>query len=303
MTRISIARRPGLTLTETLVAMFVAAIGMISLLTLFPLGALQMSQALKDARCTELSINAESLVRVYWRTAVVEAATPDAFTTNFQFTGTAVLSDPVFIDPLGAASNTTNPTLVAGIPGLHRSGLANLTTPARRLRFCSLLDDMTYADSGLPLGAPTTVERAARYNWTAVLQRPSSSLRDVAKFTVLVFDSRAPFYSPPNAELASTISYTGLTAPTVANAASSIKLLHGAARPPVGRGRWFALYHSTTKTLAFYRATSVNDETAGEFLIETQAPIDPVFSDTANTTAVTFAGLAEVFERPSLAGR
>ena len=41
-------RRPGLTMTEVLVALFVMALGTIAILTMFPLGMLQMGQALKD---------------------------------------------------------------------------------------------------------------------------------------------------------------------------------------------------------------------------------------------------------------
>ncbi len=43
-------RRPGITLIEVLVAIFVMSIGLLALLTLFPLGALRMSQALQDDR-------------------------------------------------------------------------------------------------------------------------------------------------------------------------------------------------------------------------------------------------------------
>ena len=63
--------RPGVTLTEVLVAMFVMAIGMISLLTLFPLGAMQVGQALRDDRCTQLARQFDSYVRQTWRTDVI----------------------------------------------------------------------------------------------------------------------------------------------------------------------------------------------------------------------------------------
>jgi hypothetical protein len=43
-------KRPGATLTEVLVAIFVMAIGLLALLTLFPIGALSMAQAIKDDR-------------------------------------------------------------------------------------------------------------------------------------------------------------------------------------------------------------------------------------------------------------
>jgi hypothetical protein len=65
-------RRPGLTLTEALVAMFVAAIGLIALMTLFPLGALQMAQAIKDERCQQTALQADGLMRAYWRSEVVD---------------------------------------------------------------------------------------------------------------------------------------------------------------------------------------------------------------------------------------
>lgn len=65
-------QRPGVTLTEVLVALFVMAIGMIALLTLFPLGAMQLSQAIKDDRTAQAGYNADYLMRTYWRQYVVE---------------------------------------------------------------------------------------------------------------------------------------------------------------------------------------------------------------------------------------
>ncbi len=64
--------RPGVTLTEVLVAMFVMAIGMISLLTLFPLGAMQVGQALRDDRCRQTALQADAYMRSHWRHNVVE---------------------------------------------------------------------------------------------------------------------------------------------------------------------------------------------------------------------------------------
>jgi hypothetical protein len=50
--------RTGATLTEVLVAIFVMAIGLLALLTLFPLGALSMAQAIKDGRTAQSSKSA-----------------------------------------------------------------------------------------------------------------------------------------------------------------------------------------------------------------------------------------------------
>lgn len=51
----------GITLIEVLVAIFVMGIGLLALLTLFPLGALEMAQAIKDDRTGVVAANAVAL--------------------------------------------------------------------------------------------------------------------------------------------------------------------------------------------------------------------------------------------------
>src|SRR5437764_12521596 len=70
-------RRPGLSLTEVLVALFVMALGTIAILTMFPLGMLQMGQALKDDRTSQAASSADGYMRWYWKTYVVEANPPE----------------------------------------------------------------------------------------------------------------------------------------------------------------------------------------------------------------------------------
>ena len=53
--------RTGLTLIEVLVSIFIMAIGLLALLTLFPLGALTMAQAIKDDRCAQSAYIAQAL--------------------------------------------------------------------------------------------------------------------------------------------------------------------------------------------------------------------------------------------------
>lgn len=54
-------RRAGATLIEVLVAIFVMAIGLLALLTLFPLGALRMAQAIQDERTAQAAVSAHAL--------------------------------------------------------------------------------------------------------------------------------------------------------------------------------------------------------------------------------------------------
>ena len=62
-------RRTATTLTEVLVAIFIMGIGLMAILALFPLGAAQMAQALKDQRSAEAAANASALARVIWKQA------------------------------------------------------------------------------------------------------------------------------------------------------------------------------------------------------------------------------------------
>lgn len=329
ITRMPTARRPGLTLTEALVAMFVAALGMISLLTLFPLGALQMGQALKDSRTAEAARQADSLMRNYWRDALEKGNDPNMFAyMNSPPTGTPAhpmpnlpvtsgVSYPLFLDPIGDFSQTgTAKNWVTGVtqPGLPRSNLGSGITTLfyQRLRFCTLLDDLTYDQTGT--GAPTAsvpVERGGKYNWLAIVQRPENTAPNIANMTILVFDGRAPGYATPNGEavyVPTTCSGTALkfTYPTVPG------------RPPINKGRWIALHTydpattanpKQTNKLTFFRVVSVNDETTRQLDIELQTPISSdqdittLVPPTQTTRVIVFTGLSEVFERPQLTGK
>src|SRR3954447_9298845 len=57
-------RRQGATLVEVLVAIFVMGLGLIALLTLFPLGAIRMAQAIQDDRCATAVANADAIAKM-----------------------------------------------------------------------------------------------------------------------------------------------------------------------------------------------------------------------------------------------
>src|SRR4051812_8663543 len=61
--------RRAVTLTEVLIAIFLMGIGLMAILSLFPLGAAQMAQAIQDQRAAEAATNAGALARVMWRQA------------------------------------------------------------------------------------------------------------------------------------------------------------------------------------------------------------------------------------------
>lgn len=64
LARAATLQRSGTTLTEVLIAVFVVGIGLLSILTLFPLGALSMAQAIKDDRCAQANKDGAALARL-----------------------------------------------------------------------------------------------------------------------------------------------------------------------------------------------------------------------------------------------
>jgi type II secretory pathway pseudopilin PulG len=75
-------RRPGLSLTEVLVALFIMGIGTIAILTLFPLGALNMAQALRDDRTTQAAGQADAFLRWYVQEAKTTTVTARRLTNE-----------------------------------------------------------------------------------------------------------------------------------------------------------------------------------------------------------------------------
>ncbi len=174
--------RPGVTLVEVLVAIFIMAIAMLALLALFPLGALSMAQALKDDRCATIAVNAEALavaqdVRHDLLVGGNGTATyPDSFANPFNGTVGAVTSqlsqaqatyvgpsNGVLVDPFTYpldtnASPQQNVGRTATSLGIPRRSLAfsvnypngrmngqsgGLNT-AEQARWCSMLDGITW---------------------------------------------------------------------------------------------------------------------------------------------------------------
>jgi prepilin-type N-terminal cleavage/methylation domain-containing protein len=114
--------RAGVTLIEVLVAIFVASIGLLALMALFPVGALSMKQALRDSRCAQSAANAMAIFK-----SQKLAQNPDLNLLNgladpfvdgtpagsiFGYRLQAAAngpSYPLYIDPLGATFKSTVP--------------------------------------------------------------------------------------------------------------------------------------------------------------------------------------------------
>src|SRR5262249_42752886 len=137
----------------------------IGVLTMFPVGAVQMGVALKDQRCAEAATQADAYMRWYWRHYVVEPEKQKQGSCNEDMwkalnggSSTTAQNDdnpspPVFVDPMGMAPRGWVPGSIAGLsaPNITRVSLSQINSnSAQALRTCTLLDSFTYNQNGIP---------------------------------------------------------------------------------------------------------------------------------------------------------
>jgi len=327
-------KRPGITLIEVLVAIFIMAIGLLALLTLFPLGALRMSQALQDDR-TAASGNAGANIcdtfgirKDPQYDPTVPAGTPSLFVTpptasflpqDATQSGTGI---PIFIDPNGVNSGAGS---VLGGPASYATALTPATPGIWRLspstiavanplgifpavipepgaattnvaaRYFTLLDDMTFLTNGLPDTTTGVIPRGDRYTWGYLLHRSApSSPSGLVDLQVVVYAGRST--SLPSAE--NTYAAAGMTQTT------SVTLTHPAGLPPtIRRGSWIldtSYDDQTTITPTFsvhgdfYRVISISTIDNSHVNLELQ---DPISKPSGMSAVTVMDNVVEVFKR------
>jgi prepilin-type N-terminal cleavage/methylation domain-containing protein len=202
--------RSGFSLTEVLIAIFVLAIGMMGILALFPLGAAQMAQAIKDERTGQLADIGEAHMRILWRQAWLvpySSANPTnpnvgALDTEqnmvkrfpefaFDFGQTSATStgpgQPIYLDPLGAYAG--QPASIANQGMVMRYNSSATSALAQRIRVFGLIDDLSFIQNGQ---AAYPISRADRYNAAFLLQRQKNNVRQEVNLKVVVYQGRAP---------------------------------------------------------------------------------------------------------------
>lgn len=333
-------KRRGVSLVEALVALFVAALGMTALLTLFPLGALQMGQALKDGRCAQSAQEADSLIRWYWEkyqpnsTANTELLAsfsrgdylpPPSPRTEWIPPTDAGPSFPIFIDPLGEASTWPSGPLQKNrvgnfeffprrvpkylLPGATTE-IRLLPTTAQIFRFCMLQDELNYSQAGTPqLNAADKIERGSTYTWAWLVQRPNNQRLGQINMSVVVFDNFRP---AGYADLDTERTFPETAAQIVVTpGTTALTLPYDVTRPKprLMRGRWLLdvtpVDPATSARLRhaiFYRVVSVNDEIPGQLNIEVETPFrrSDERPEPYNGTFIVMPGVVEVFERPPI---
>jgi hypothetical protein len=293
-------RRNAVSLVEVLAALFIVGIGMISLMTLFPLGALTMAQAIKDGRAAQHSANAAAMAELFhYALRTDQGRSPQPIYTAMSAGLTGAKTDypsyPVYCDPIGYVSMSANRAKLGGtIPRVSPSFIsqsANMNQDIARL-FMSL-DDMNFNDNGVPATPYGKVQRQGAFSWAFMLQRPRLVDASVTNLTVVVYEGRG---------LALTGNVLDGTEPVFSASGSpgTNTITVSTGKPPVRRGSWI-LDNSTSPAgdqqmygpvhAFFYRVAGVL-ESSGSVTLEVETPLRaPISQITVMTNAV------EVFEK------
>lgn len=295
--------RAGVTLLEVLVAIFVMAIGMLAIFTLFPLGAINMAQALKDDRTRQTADQADAFMRMYWLNNMVNnpdtalrdsfenpnatpqsvpvaanqlrySATPEVYPP---ITGLPQPSYPVLIDPL--AFFAESPAGQERFWVARRSTSSGLLTPRRNLNVAIPPTSPPQTIARLAIetccmvddmsfqenGAPDPgLLRQGRYSWAAMVQRPRNNEPNTANLTVLVFEGRPPLLATPGDEVVVTVPPTAITPRSIT---IDVPNRSTDQTPLIRKGGWImdGTIDPTTgvRNANFYRIAGVTEGTPG----------------------------------------
>jgi hypothetical protein len=165
-----------MSLTEVLVALFILTLGVIGILTMFPLGAAQMARAVRDDRSALAAANADAYMRWYWQNYVVMGTV-----------GGQPVTDASFI-PVNSAASTClfdNPAIYGGplgpagynLPSLVQTN-TNITNQilfpnAGQLSYPVVVDPMGWAAGRTMYFGESPYAPIPRCTLAAVQQQPS----------------------------------------------------------------------------------------------------------------------------------
>jgi type II secretory pathway pseudopilin PulG len=308
-------RRSGFTLIEALMAVFVMAIGLLALLTLFPLGAMQMQKAIKDQRSAESANNAISIYKALdiANDPSVNASAVVPF-SPFQkpFSGNSWplvrngISYPIYVDQWGAQSVLPP---VGGLTALAPQGVMlrrgvqgrpPVTVPVSAADWFELHDDMVFGNNGIPQST-APVSREGRYTWAYIIRRPqanqiSSLPLDV---TVVVYAGRGvPTSTGP---LVDGETVFAATFPNVGGNTVDLTWPVGTDRPRLRRGNWILdARMKPTPQGYMYRVVAINELGPNALELEVQTPLGgPLRLSGPGTDGliVVMDNVVEVFER------
>jgi hypothetical protein len=320
-------RRSGTTLVEVLVSIFVMGIGLLALLTLFPVGALHMAQAIRDDLTTHAGYDGAAIAEakdlrndsnIVSPTNAFNLYTQPDQSAQPQLKNLAQIpgydgpSYPVLVDPFGYygslpgnaqiwVTGAYSPTYAVARISPSYVNAANYAYDT--IRWFSLLDDIRFGTNGTPDLSTGEVEREGIITWAYLLRRPRANVATDVEMQVVVFNKRPIRLSQDTAQ-PNEYAFSAAFDTSANKVTLSWNPGNGQAAPQIRTGGW--ILDATIETAAngnpvphgfFYRVTDVND--LGNNTMELQ--VDGGFREFAQGqtnltgTVIIMDGVAEVF--------
>jgi len=265
----SINLRKGLTLLEVLITIFVMGIGMLAVLTLFPLAAKKISASIDMDRATQMAANAAALAQPEVR----------------RITKTV---DSLINTLIPAAPNNSKPSDIflfdeAGEQGGAYSGGRTPTFFKRQSwsipfsrELCVSSDEYSFTDSGIP---ESGARRGERYSAAYLYRRQRWDDPKSLQLVVLVFAARAVEfanrfdYDLTSASGSTPIAVGGIDQITIKDPAT----YSGADAPLpdriISRGSW-VMDASSGRWKRFYKVVAVDSSVTGQLTLSFDRPFD-----------------------------
>jgi hypothetical protein len=214
---------------EVMIAMAILSIGLLAILALFPIGAVNMARAINQNRAAEHATNSDALFRYYWKQAWLDPNGGGIRPTDqaIAASGEPMLlwldrspvnpalplipatssqpSFPVLVDPIGFRTQAgASQNFVCGVTTMPvRANLAATPFPTpdsyqarATIRNTTMLDEFSYDGNGEPSALTGQLDRGGRYNVAWLIQRPKNNVQHEVHLQVLVFAGRSPTDSP-----------------------------------------------------------------------------------------------------------
>jgi hypothetical protein len=308
------SRRDGSTLMEVLIAIFVMGIGLLSVLAMFPMGALTMARAIKDDSAGHASANARAIA------AAQNIRFDPSVAPYFDLPPGAAYDVPpldgpsyaVYVDPFGFSSYTAgaDQSFVGRDTGIRRSTLSfvapgNVSNVQQVLRWCTRLDDIAFGPNAQPSTETGSASRTTSVSWAWLLRRPRAGTPSYCEMTVVIYNQRPLTNTVQLA--AKEQSYPGCLVGGASNQQMNVVTLSwtaGQVSPRLVEGGW--ILDATPNALpggkagpcnaGFYRIVNVGDYIGNTVEIELDKPLRGFPRPGNIATMVILDGVVEVQE-------
>lgn len=277
------SRRPGLTLVEVLATIFILAVGSLSILVLFPVGAMKVKTALNNARIALLANNGISNLQVLVKTGMldIKALTYSAaLQDNMRiclFDQTAQIPGALTVQYPGTSAQKPLTYLPVNFLSVPPAGVSENILQFRKKWF-SLQDDIEWDASG---SVGPVVARGQAFSSAYLIRKEANG--GFYEVTLLVYNGRSPNLYDSGNDQELTLANMADAGATGNTALALSVLPNKEGTRTLGKGSW--IVETTNREYEYYQIQSVTDgkDSAGNtcYRMELDRPLLRKFNQAA----------------------